>query len=43
VLRKVFKYVESKDVEGQKPDADGFKDAMLDFDWAKNIKPEVKF
>ncbi|QRV96815.1 Nucleosome assembly protein (NAP) [Ceratobasidium sp. AG-Ba] len=40
VLRKVYKYSESRECKAQSGDSDGFKWGMLDFDWEEQVQPQ---
>ena len=41
VLTKEFRFMESKKRKDEQEDRDGFKWSMLDFDWEKDVKPQV--
>lgn len=40
-MKKVFIFTESKERREEKPDAEGFKWSMLDFDWDEDVKAQV--
>ncbi|KAG8930181.1 hypothetical protein FRC03_012820 [Tulasnella sp. 419] len=41
VLRKEYKYIPPPDAASETPDADGITQAMLDFDWDRDVIPQT--
>ncbi len=42
VLKKEYKYVPPPVDTGDKPDADGITDTMLEFSWERDVEPQVR-
>lgn len=40
VLKKEYKFTESQARKNERPDKDGFKWTMLDFDWERDVEPQ---
>lgn len=42
MLKKEFKYVPPPAADGDKADADGITESMLDFSWERDVVPSVR-
>lgn len=43
MLKKEYKYVPSKAVADEEPDAEGLTPSALEFSWEQDVKPSVSF